>query len=56
MIASSSTFRRHLGKVILDLFHLLHASVYSDYQTDAEASGYILSNGAGGLGSSFLPD
>ena len=56
MVASCSSFRRHLGKVIWDL---LHAPVYSDYPRDAEASGYILwadcelpplNNGANGRG------
>ena len=45
MVASDSTFRPHLGRVIRDLFRLLHAVrhvtealVYSDYPRAAAAS------------------
>ena len=48
MIVSSSTFRSHLGRVIGDLFRLLHAVlhgmetlVYSNYPRDAAASACV---------------
>ena len=44
MVASSSTFRTHLGMVIRDLFRLLHVTphgtetlVYNDYPREAVA-------------------
>ena len=48
MIASSSIFRPHSGKVIRDLFHLLNAVrhcmealVYSNHPREAAASSYL---------------
>ena len=48
MIASSSTFRPHLGRVIRDLFRQLHAVwhgtealVYSNHPRAAAASSYL---------------
>ena len=47
MIASSSTFRSHLGRVIRELFRQLHAVrhgtealVYSNHPREAAASSY----------------